>query len=172
MSFKTFLIIVTGCWLCGVAHAADLTAALKNLAVDDYSERTQARADLREILAKQSRPGSDPQTLAELRAQLNAALQPDGETATLFFVCQMLAMVGDASAVPALADLLDHPSPRIQESARRSFLKKSMRLSFKPQRTRPLRSGSSSFSMALHAMTCWNTTEAFSMSPTPPCARS
>ncbi len=85
------------------AMGQDLSTLVERAAAYEFGEST---ADLRKLEAKIRDGAGDAQANASARAALAAALSGDASSEAKRFFCRQLAIVGDASSVPALKTTL------------------------------------------------------------------
>ncbi len=104
LRFSVLLVVAFG--LAMPAQGQDLDALVERVSAYEFGE---SQADLRTLEARIREATGDAESRSELAAALADALSGDATVDAKRYFCRQLAIVGDASSVPALASVARDP---------------------------------------------------------------
>ena len=117
--FATFAVIMMACTLVSASETADNFARwLPNFAASDMNQRRDAQQNWQNFCRQR---GNDPAVQKEIIRVSVEQLAKDNPVETTLWIVRQLGIVGDATAVPAVARLLTHDEVRVRNEAARTL---------------------------------------------------
>ena len=117
--FATFALLLTAYGLVSASETSDNFAKwVPNFAASDLNQRRDAQQDWQNFCRQQ---GNKPDVQKEIIRVSVEQLAKDNPVDTSVWIIRQLGIVGDATAVPALAKCLTHNEVRIRDEAARAL---------------------------------------------------